>query len=1025
MKIIFSLLSLIAFQAFGQDTYFQQESNYKINVRLNDKLHTLQGDIEIEYKNNSDQELRFIWMHLWPNAYKDNSTALVEQLLKNGDYKLYYADSINRGFIDQLDFKVNNSKVEWEFHPEHIDIAKIHLQTSLKPGNSIVISTPFRVKVPKGIYSRLGHIGESYQISQWYPKPAVYDKDGWHEMPYLSQGEFYSEYGSFDVSITVPKNYVIGATGDLQNTDELEWLTNKAHKDSLYIHSLRDKDLMSKKKDMSFPGSEEESKTLRYIQKNVHDFAWFADKRFYVLKGSVSLPDSKRKVDTWTMFTNNEIHLWKRSIEYMNDAIYYYSLWNGDYPYNQATAVDGSISAGGGMEYPNVTVIGESGNALLLETVIVHEVGHNWFYGILGSNERDNAWMDEGLNTLNENRYLETKYPDKTMLESFLGNRGSEITERFDLNGYKNKAQHDLSYLISARSNADQPMQHPSADYTSLNYGGIVYSKTGVVFTYLKAYLGEELFDKCMHHYYENWKFKHPQPENLQRSFETISGLKLDWFFDDIIKTTKIIDFKIQQAKEGEFKNDNIYVSNKGDINGPFCIAGVKNDTVVQIKWYDSIPASGYVTFPQGDYDKYMIDPYWQIPEFTRTNNSLKLSGLAKRTEKLDVQFLGTLENPDKSYVFWLPAIGWNNNDGVMLGAAFYNKFIPKKRFEYFINPMYGFKSGTLTGFSQLQWNFKTSASQVFQKADVRVNAQTFTESFDKGEPHDIAPFDKKYLKLAPEVNFTFKRKSLLNSPTHAVKLRQIFIYSDTAFEKGSLSAGEMANAYSEGSYHFNLNRPFHNLVVQATGTYRLPIAEQKAATMLELEAIESIRYLKSGKRINIRGFAGKILGEDNFSGNFFLYGNGQSGSSFFGTRDFKYDYLFLDRSPTRYDMLAQQHVNSHGAMKTGLNLASNDIMLALNVEVELPLPLNTGLFVDFLSYKSSFPGIKTPMENLYNAGVKFSLIPRLVDVYIPVLYSDLIRQYNETNNIRFLRSLRFTFNLHQLNPYKMIEQAF
>jgi hypothetical protein len=1023
MRFIFSTLLLASVLAYGQQAYFQQESNYTINVTLNDKLHTLEGDIEIEYKNNSNESLNFIWMHLWPNAYKDNTTALVQQSLRSNDYKLYYADSTDRGFIDKIDFKVNDSKVKWEYHPEHIDIAKVFLASPLGPGESIVISTPFRVKVPKGIYSRLGHIGESYQISQWYPKPAVYDKDGWHEMPYLSQGEFYSEYGSFDVSITVPKNYVVGATGDLQNKEEVEWLLKKAHKDSAYINSLREKDMASKSKDMSFPKSNEETKTLRYIQNNVHDFAWFADKRFYVLKGEVELPDSKRKVDTWTMFTNNEIDLWKNSIEYMNDAIYYYSLWNGDYPYQHATAVDGSISAGGGMEYPNVTVIGESGTALLLETVIVHEVGHNWFYGILGSNERDNAWMDEGLNTLNENRYLEKKYPNKTMLESFLGNRGSGITNALHLNDLKNKAQHDLSYLISVRNNADQPMQHPSADYTGLNYGGIVYSKTGVVFTYLKAYLGEELFDKCMHDYYENWKFKHPQPENLKASFEKVTGMNFDWFFEDIVKTTKIIDFKIQRAKEGEFKNDNIYVANKGDINGPFCIAGVKNDTVVQLKWFDSIPSKGYVTFPQGDYDKYMIDPYWQIPEYTRTNNSLKLNGLAKRTEELDIQILGTLENPDKSFVFWMPTMGWNKNDGLMLGAAFYNKFIPKKKFEYLINPMYAINSGSLTGFGQLQWNFKTSTSNLFQKANLKLNAQSFTESFDKDNENTL--LNEKYLKVAPELNLTFKRRSLLTSPTHGIKLRQILIYSDTNFSKNSLGFGHIGNSYSEGSYFFNLKRPFHSLDIKATGTYKHPVLGQNEGTMLEFEVNESVRYLKSGKRINLRGFVGKMFLENEFSEGFALYGNGQSGSTFFGTRDFKYDYLMLDRSPTAYDMLAQQQVNSHGAMKTRFNAASNDLMLALNMEIELPLPLNATLFGDFLAYQSSLNSKKTQMEQVFNAGLKLSLIPRLVDVYIPLLYSDIIDTYNQIQNISFLRSLRFTFNLQQLNPYKLMEQAF
>ena len=239
-------------------------------------------------------------------------------------------------------------------------------------------------------------------ITQWYPKPAVYDNNGWHIMPYLNQGEFYSEFGSFDVKITLPSNYIIGATGNLQNELEINYLNKLAkHTDTISVFS----------NDMSFPKSNLDTKTLHYKENNIHDFGWFADKRFNVLKGLVELPYSKDTVTLWCMFTNNEADLWKNSIEYMHDATYYYSLWNGDYPYKQCSAVDGTISAGGGMEYPGVTVIGEMNTAKALEEVIMHEVGHNWFYGMLGSNERSHPWMDEGLNTHNELRYMRTKYP--------------------------------------------------------------------------------------------------------------------------------------------------------------------------------------------------------------------------------------------------------------------------------------------------------------------------------------------------------------------------------------------------------------------------------------------------------------------------------------------------------------------------------------------------------------------------------------------------------------------------------------
>src|SRR6185295_444 len=158
--------------------------------------------------------------------------------------------------------------------------------------------------------SRLGHLGQAYMITQWYPKPAVYDKKGWNYMPYLNQGEFYSEFGSFDVRITVPKNYVVGATGDLVNGEkETEWMEQKA-KETEAITTFDD--------DMRFPASDAETKTLEFKQSQVHDFALFCDKRFHVLKGEIETPHTKHKVTTWALFTNSEAQLWKKSISYIN-----------------------------------------------------------------------------------------------------------------------------------------------------------------------------------------------------------------------------------------------------------------------------------------------------------------------------------------------------------------------------------------------------------------------------------------------------------------------------------------------------------------------------------------------------------------------------------------------------------------------------------------------------------------------------------------------------------------------------------
>ena len=219
MRIVL-LLFLTSLSCIASNSW-QQKTDYKIDVTLNDSLHTLSAFITIDYSNNSPDTLRQIYMHIWANAYKNSKTALAKQLLKNKKTFLYFGDEKYIGQMDSLAFEVNGNQSDWNFLEGYSDIAIIQLKKPLLPGKSIKISSPFTVKLPYNEVSRLGYFGQSFQITQWYPKPAVYDENGWHPMPYLDQGEFYSEFGSFDVKITLPSNYVVGATGDLTEESKL------------------------------------------------------------------------------------------------------------------------------------------------------------------------------------------------------------------------------------------------------------------------------------------------------------------------------------------------------------------------------------------------------------------------------------------------------------------------------------------------------------------------------------------------------------------------------------------------------------------------------------------------------------------------------------------------------------------------------------------------------------------------------------------------------------------------------------
>lgn len=472
---IFVFFISINLFAVAQNKYWQQHVNYDISVSLNDKDHTLDAVEKITYINNSPDTLYFIWFHLWPNAYKNDRTAFSDQLLANGRTDFYFSNDEQRGYINRLNFHVNGTVVRTEDHPQHQDIIKIVLNTPLMPGGSCTIETPFHVKLPYN-FSRGGHKGNSYQITQWYPKPAVYDRKGWHPMPYLDQGEFYSEFGNYRVSITAPENYVIAATG-IENKNE------------------------QSKHNKFF--------TTVYQQNNAHDFAWFADKRFTVSTDTLQLPSGKIiQAAVYSVKTNKYQKAWSNGLVLIKKTIRRRSSLLGDYAYDNVTIVDADVDYAGGMEYPTITAISGARTEKELEGLIEHEVGHNWFYAALASNERDHAWMDEGMNTYYGVRYWNKEVDINVrpaVKEKFLQDRMPDNMNFFTLNNVVNER-------------IDQPIDLPSDQIAGINYNVSEYHKASRWMHWVETTIGSDLFDSCLREYYRRWQLKHPYPEDFKKS---------------------------------------------------------------------------------------------------------------------------------------------------------------------------------------------------------------------------------------------------------------------------------------------------------------------------------------------------------------------------------------------------------------------------------------------------------------------------------------------------------------------------
>ncbi len=1009
-----ALFFIISF-SFSQQPYFQQEVNYKMDVRLNDKEHTLSAFQQVQYINNASQPLDFLYFHLWPNAYKNSNTALGKQLLEHGQTRLYFSEPSERGFIDSLDFKVNGLPVKWEFQKENPDICKLFLNEALKSQDTITITTPFFVKIPDAKFSRLGHDQQAYFITQWYPKPAVYDNEGWHPMPYLDQGEFYSEFGSFDVSITLPQNYLLSATGDRIAAEEEEDFLNQKVIETLARLDKSD----YRKTDMAFPPSSGKLKTVRFKQYRVHDFAWFADKRFNVIHDQVELPTSKRTVDTWVFFTNKNFELWKQAITYVNESTLFYSYLNGDYPYNHVTAIDGTIMAGGGMEYPNITVIGDVGNALELDIVITHEVGHNWFYGILGSNERDYPAMDEGINSFYEMRYTRAKYPEKKLV-SYIGK--DSTFGLFGLNKMPRYKDKEFMFFMALKARADQPINLPAQDFTPFNYGSIVYSKTPVILDYLMDYMGSENFDKAMRFYYEQFRFKHPSPQDFTKTLSFFSGMNLDWFLEHLLKSRDHIDYAIKKAGQNEDGSFSLKVKNKTGVQTPINIYGYKNGKPVGLVWYNGFEKTKVLSFPPGDVDYFKIDGLDKMPDINRKNNYIRTHGLFKKARPLRFNFITHIEDPKKTQVNYLPVMGANYYNKFMLGLALHNYGLYKNRFEYLIAPMYAFNTKSPVGFAE--FNYNLYPGRFFQQVTIGLKGKTFAydwfSSKIKNEAFGTQYKDLylNYYKIAPYLQFEVKKKKA-TSP-----VQQMITYSNASLFTDSLDVLKMGDSIFKGAYKKNtysfVNQLSYDLMNRRViDPFRLHIDLQHTASMAKISASFNYRFTISRKYyFEARAFAGTFVAGS--TANRYYYAFRPDGYN--GSDDYLFDYNYMARNESQ-GFGYSQFTERDGNMKVPVLFGNSpEWMASLNLKSPRIFILPVKIFADLVFCD---PKVLLKDQVLWDAGINITILSEMLEVYVPLAYSNDIARTLDLNNISFANRIRFTLNIHKLVARNFIKDNF
>ena len=491
------LLFLLLFVQFSfSQNYWQQHVDYKMDINMDVSDFTFNGEQELVYTNNSPDTINKVYYHLFFNAFQPGSQMDVRsRTIRDPDRRvgsrIFELEQKDYGILDVISLKQEGEKVVFE-QKETVLLAR--LNSPVLPGEKTTLSMVFDGQVPLQIRrsGKLNKEGVDLTMTQWFPKLSEYDEEGWHPNPYIGR-EFHGVWGDYTVNITIDKNYVVGGTGYLQNADEIgHGYSNDAKQ------------------------TNKETLTWRFFAPNVHDFAWAADPEFiHDIKKSKSGVDlhffykPDVNIENWKKLQDDSVGL----MDYFEEAI-------GPYPWKQYSIIQGGD---GGMEYAMCTMITGQRPYPSLFGVTAHEMAHAWFQHLLATNEAKHPWMDEGF----------TEYITSLAEEAVVGKPSR----------YPHKSSYDRYYLL-VNSGVEQAQTVHSDRYDyNFAYGASSYSKGSVFLSQLGYIIGKDNLDKTLKRYYEEFKFKHPTPNDFKRVAEKVSDMELEWYLNDWTRTDHKIDY--------------------------------------------------------------------------------------------------------------------------------------------------------------------------------------------------------------------------------------------------------------------------------------------------------------------------------------------------------------------------------------------------------------------------------------------------------------------------------------------------
>ena len=724
----------------AKSEYWQQDIDYAIDAYLNEKEEIIEGKEKIIYTNNSPHSLTHLFFNLYQNAFIKNS--YLSNLQESNREKIKYGKWEAEGKGNEiLSIKVDGEKVKSEVDGS---IMKAWLPKPMNPNSKITVEIEFKTYYSKGGVTRRRMKSYLYQGERhfngahWYPRLAVYDrKFGWCTDQHLNR-EFYGDFGTYRVNLNMPANFVVEATGVLQNRKEA--LPDSLRKQldlSNYWTRTWDTAVTFK-----IPMKKGDRKIWRFLGENVHDFAWIAGPHYRIHEKQYN------GYSTVAMVLEPHASGWKNACDYTHKVIDVYSRDFGKYAYPKMVVAD----CQDGMEYPMLTMDGGSDPGY--RGLLAHEVGHNWFYGMVNNNETYRALLDEGF----------TQFLTVWALEAI---DGKQIFQSAPTHPYL-KAHYEETIVRNVRaynSFMSDAMLHNHTEINVHSDGfngatgqgggyGHVYNKTATMLYNLQYVLGDSLFSMAMKHYFNQWSFRHPYVEDFRNSIIEYTKVDLNWFFDEWIETSKVIDYKIyplQKLANGKYQ---LKLKRKGEMQMPLDISILgksgknynfyipntwfekKTDATILPRWigWDNKLKTKYQTtidLPEPPYNA-AIDTSNRLADINVRDNAT----IKPVTIKFDTKTDRPLDRLNYS-ILWRPDIWYNNFDGVKLGIHTEGKYfrnIDQFNFDFWVNTGLGkwavrpentiFSPKDQNDIISFRFNYQTPTPLLMPRSMIRIDAK-------------------------------------------------------------------------------------------------------------------------------------------------------------------------------------------------------------------------------------------------------------------------------------------------------------